>query len=221
MALTVTRYLPTRLAATRPRHGLTCVSFIAGVGMQINSSDPVVMHRMGDGGQAPGFAITLDAFRVRLAAGDERARARIGTDLLGLRVSRWSRTASSCQTMVRLRSVREFLYASYRTMYPASGLGVALFRGSGGRQLDGAVGSLGALEKVTASSRVRRVQEQGRFYRPLRLRHPHRAWHHQGAVGTQCVLDSSVSRWFTCGFFGLEANVRWHLFGRSGVPHHV
>lgn len=69
-----------------------------------------------------------------------RSCGRIGTDLLGLRVSRQSRTVSSCRTMVRLRSVREFLYASYRTMYPASGLGMALFRGSGGRQVDGAVG---------------------------------------------------------------------------------
>ena len=75
MALFVTRYLPTRLADTKPRHGLTCVPFIAGVGMQINSSDLVVMQRRGDGGRAPGFPITLDAFRMRLAAGDERARA--------------------------------------------------------------------------------------------------------------------------------------------------
>jgi hypothetical protein len=37
------------------------------------------------------------------------------------------------------------------------------------------LGSFGALEKVTASSRVRRAQEQGKFYRPLWLRHPHRA----------------------------------------------
>ena len=83
--------------------------------------------------------------------------------------------ASSCRTMVRLRSVREFLYASYRTMYPPSGLGMALFRGAGGRQVDGTVGTFGALEKVTASSRVRRAQEQGKFCRLLQLRHPHRA----------------------------------------------
>ena len=35
--------------------------------------------------------------------------------------------------------------------------------GAGGRQVDGAVGSFGALEKITASSRVRRAQEQGKF----------------------------------------------------------
>jgi len=35
--------------------------------------------------------------------------------------------------------------------------------GVGGRQVDGAIGSFSALEKITASSRVRRAQEQGKF----------------------------------------------------------
>ena len=34
---------------------------------------------------------------------------------------------------------------------------------AGGRQVDGAIGSFSALEKITASSRVRRAQEQGKF----------------------------------------------------------
>jgi isopentenyl diphosphate isomerase/L-lactate dehydrogenase-like FMN-dependent dehydrogenase len=33
----------------------------------------------------------------------------------------------------------------------------------GGRQVDGAIGSFSALEKITASSRVRRAQQQGKF----------------------------------------------------------
>jgi isopentenyl diphosphate isomerase/L-lactate dehydrogenase-like FMN-dependent dehydrogenase len=37
------------------------------------------------------------------------------------------------------------------------------FLGAGGRQVDGVVGSFSALEKITASSRVRRAQEQGKF----------------------------------------------------------
>jgi isopentenyl diphosphate isomerase/L-lactate dehydrogenase-like FMN-dependent dehydrogenase len=37
------------------------------------------------------------------------------------------------------------------------------FLGAGGRQVDGAIGSFSALEKITASSRVRRAQEQGKF----------------------------------------------------------
>jgi len=34
---------------------------------------------------------------------------------------------------------------------------------AGGRQVDGAIGSFSALEKITASSRVRRAQEEGKF----------------------------------------------------------
>ncbi len=35
--------------------------------------------------------------------------------------------------------------------------------GVGGRQVDGAIGSFSALESITASSRVRLAQEQGKF----------------------------------------------------------
>ena len=35
--------------------------------------------------------------------------------------------------------------------------------GVGGRQVDGAISSFSALEKITASSRVRNAQEQGKF----------------------------------------------------------
>jgi isopentenyl diphosphate isomerase/L-lactate dehydrogenase-like FMN-dependent dehydrogenase len=57
--------------------------FIAGVGAQVGTSDPVFMQRMGeDGGgglplrpdERPAFPLDLDAFRVRLAAGDQQAR---------------------------------------------------------------------------------------------------------------------------------------------------
>ena len=34
---------------------------------------------------------------------------------------------------------------------------------TGGRQVDGAIGSFTALEKITASSKVRRAQQQGKF----------------------------------------------------------
>ena len=34
---------------------------------------------------------------------------------------------------------------------------------TGGRQIDGAIGSFTALEKITASSRVQRAQQQGKF----------------------------------------------------------
>ena len=60
--------------------------FVAGVGVQVGTSDPVFMRQMGDddgtgGGLAPrpderpAFPLELDALRARLAAGDEKARA--------------------------------------------------------------------------------------------------------------------------------------------------
>jgi hypothetical protein len=47
------------------------------------------------------------------------------------------------------------------------------FGGSGGRQVEGAVGSFSALEKIIASSKVRRAQEQGKFTVLFDLGHPH------------------------------------------------
>jgi isopentenyl diphosphate isomerase/L-lactate dehydrogenase-like FMN-dependent dehydrogenase len=60
--------------------------FTAGVGVQVGTSDPVFMQRMmGEGGdvggltprpdERPAFPLDLDAFRARLVAGDEQARA--------------------------------------------------------------------------------------------------------------------------------------------------
>jgi isopentenyl diphosphate isomerase/L-lactate dehydrogenase-like FMN-dependent dehydrogenase len=57
--------------------------FIAGVGVQVGTSDPVFMRQMGDGGgsglaprpdERPAFPLDLDALRARLAAGDEQTR---------------------------------------------------------------------------------------------------------------------------------------------------
>ena len=63
--------------------------FIAGVGVQVGTSDPVFMRQMGDGDanddgggsglaprpdERPSFPLDLDALRARLAAGDEQAR---------------------------------------------------------------------------------------------------------------------------------------------------
>ena len=54
--------------------------FAAGVGVQVGTSDPVFMGRQPNGGLAPrpderpAFPLDLDAFRARLAAGDEQAR---------------------------------------------------------------------------------------------------------------------------------------------------
>jgi lactate 2-monooxygenase len=52
--------------------------FIAGVGVQVGTSDPVFMKRIGVAvrpDERPAFPLDLDAFRARLAAGDEQTRA--------------------------------------------------------------------------------------------------------------------------------------------------
>ena len=79
-ALVVT--LDTFLLGWRPHDLDTAyLPFIAGVGVQVGTSDPVFMHRQQpNGGLAPrtdertAFPLDLDGFRARLAAGDVRAR---------------------------------------------------------------------------------------------------------------------------------------------------
>jgi lactate 2-monooxygenase len=51
--------------------------FLAGVGAQVGTSDPAFMKRMGLAprvDERPAFPLDLDAFRARLAAGDEEAQ---------------------------------------------------------------------------------------------------------------------------------------------------
>jgi lactate 2-monooxygenase len=51
--------------------------FIAGVGVQVGTSDPVFMKQMGSTprpDERPAFPLYIEAFRERLAAGDEEAR---------------------------------------------------------------------------------------------------------------------------------------------------
>ena len=71
--------------------------FIAGVGVQVGTSDPVFMRRTGDGdssgagGRAPrpderpAFPLDLDAHRARLAEGDEQAGAAFALGVAWLR----------------------------------------------------------------------------------------------------------------------------------------
>jgi lactate 2-monooxygenase len=75
-ALVVT--LDTFLLGYRP-HDLdtTYLPFLAGVGVQVGTSDPVFMQQMGVAirpDERPEFPFDLEAFRERLAAGDEQAR---------------------------------------------------------------------------------------------------------------------------------------------------
>ena len=93
-ALVVT--LDTFLVGWRPHDLDTAyLPFIASVGAQVGTSDPVFMQQMGSryGGarpdERPAFPHDLEAFRERLAAGDEQAR-----DTFTLGVS-WLRETNS------------------------------------------------------------------------------------------------------------------------------
>jgi lactate 2-monooxygenase len=74
-ALVVT--LDTFLIGWRPHDLDTAyLPFLAGVGIQVGTSDPVFMKRMGSGvrpDERPAFPLDLEAFRGRLAAGDVEA----------------------------------------------------------------------------------------------------------------------------------------------------
>ena len=90
-ALVIT--VDTFLLGWRP-HDLdtTYLPFIAGVGVQVGTSDPVFMQQMGAAArpdERPAFPLDLEAFRERLAAGDEQAR-----DAFALGIS-WLREANS------------------------------------------------------------------------------------------------------------------------------
>lgn len=78
-ALVVT--IDTFLLGWRPHDLDTAyLPFTAGVGVQVGTSDPVFMQRMGSPygaarpDERPTFPLDLEAFRARLAAGDEQAR---------------------------------------------------------------------------------------------------------------------------------------------------
>lgn len=90
-ALVVT--LDTFLLGCRP-HDLdtTYLPFIAGVGVQVGTSDPVFMQQMGCAArpdERPAFPLDLEEFRERLAVGDDQAR-----DAFTLGIS-WLREANS------------------------------------------------------------------------------------------------------------------------------
>ncbi|KAH9983254.1 FMN-dependent alpha-hydroxy acid dehydrogenase [Russula vinacea] len=174
-ALVVT--LDTFLLGWRPHDLDTAyLPFIAGVGVQVGTSDPVFMQRMGDGGglaprpyERTPFPLDLDAFRARLEAGDEQARAAftLGTAWLSEANSGTFRSWKDIAFLrenwdgpIVLKGIQAVQDAHAAMDARVDGIIVS---NHGGRQVDGAVGSFNALEKITASSRVRRAQEQGNF----------------------------------------------------------
>lgn len=173
-ALVVT--LDTFLLGWRPHDLDTAYQpFLAGVGIQVGTSDPVFMRRMDSrfGGarpdERPAFPLDLKAFRERLAAGDEQARDAftLGISWLGEAHSgpfrSWADLAFLRQNWdgpIVLKGIQTVEDAHAAMDAHVDGIVVS---NHGGRQVDGAIGSFSALEKITASSRVRRAQEQGKF----------------------------------------------------------
>jgi len=140
--------------------------------VQVGTSDSVFMQRLQlppRPDERPTFPLNLDAFRARLAAGDEQAHEAftLGTG--------WLLEANSGQ----FRSWEDlaFLRANWDGPIVVKGIQTVedahaameahmdgiIVSNHGGRQVDGAIGSFSALEKITASSRVRRAQEQSKF----------------------------------------------------------
>ncbi|KAH9960187.1 FMN-dependent alpha-hydroxy acid dehydrogenase [Russula dissimulans] len=174
-ALVVT--LDTFLLGWRPHDLDTAyLPFVAGFGVQVGTSDPVFMRRMGgraprpaDEGPPASFPLDLPAFRVRLAAGDARAREAFELGMGWLREAN-SGTFRAWDDLAFLRRNWDgpIVLKGVQTVQDAHAAMDARMDGivvsnHGGRQIDGAIGSFSALEKITASSRVRRAQEQGQF----------------------------------------------------------
>ncbi|KAI9507965.1 FMN-dependent alpha-hydroxy acid dehydrogenase [Russula earlei] len=171
-ALVVT--VDTFLLGWRP-HDLDAayLPFLAGVGVQVGTSDPVFMQRMGGlaprPDERPAFPLDLEGFRARLAAGDVQARESFALGLGWLREAN-SGTFRSWADLAFLRENWDgpILLKGIQTAEDAHAAMDARMDGiivsnHGGRQIDGAIGSFNALEKITASSRVWRAQENGQF----------------------------------------------------------
>ncbi|KAF8487349.1 hypothetical protein DFH94DRAFT_678376 [Russula ochroleuca] len=122
------------------------------------------MRRMGGGdgsGLAPRpdertpFPLDLDVFRARLAAGDEQALAAFTLGAAWLREGH-SGTFRSWKDIAFLRENWDgpiVLTDAHAAMHArVDGIIVS---NHGGRQVDGAIGLFSALEKITASSKIR------------------------------------------------------------------
>ncbi|KAH9033599.1 FMN-dependent alpha-hydroxy acid dehydrogenase [Lactarius pseudohatsudake] len=170
-ALVVT--LDTTVVGWRPDDLNTAyLPFAAGVGIQVGTSDSVFMKRMGAPvrpDERPAFPLDQEAFRERLAGGDEET---VATFKL---VTGWLDEINSglFHTWEDLKFLRAnwdgpIVLKGIRTVDDAHSAMDARMDGivvsnHGGRQVDGAISSFSSLEKITASSKVLRAQKKGAF----------------------------------------------------------
>ncbi|KAF8262090.1 FMN-dependent alpha-hydroxy acid dehydrogenase [Lactarius quietus] len=142
--------------------------FGAGVGVQVGSSDPVFMQRIGvpvRPDDRPTFPLDLEAFRKRLVAGDEEAKVGIEwlKETASGRFQAWEDLAffrENWDGPIVLKGVQTPEDAHAAMDARMDGIVVS---NHGGRQIDGGISSFSALEKITASSKVLRAQKEGTF----------------------------------------------------------
>jgi len=140
--------------------------------VQVGTSDPIFMQRMGvpvRPDERPPFPLDLEAFRKRLAAGDEEAAVelRLGSGWLQETFSglfrAWEDLAflrDNWDGPIVLKGVQTADDAHAAMDARMDGIVVS---NHGGRQIDGAISTFSALEKITASPRVLRAQKEGSF----------------------------------------------------------
>jgi isopentenyl diphosphate isomerase/L-lactate dehydrogenase-like FMN-dependent dehydrogenase len=144
----------------------------AAVGVQVGTSDPVFMKRMGEPvrpDERPAFPLDLEAFRKRLAAGDKQAAValKLGTGWVDETNSGLFRTWEDLKFLrdnwdgpIVLKAIQTVEDAHAAMDARMDGIIVS---NHGGRQIDGAISTFSALEKITASSRVSVAQKKGTF----------------------------------------------------------
>ncbi|KAF5360870.1 hypothetical protein D9756_004946 [Leucocoprinus leucothites] len=142
-----------------------------GLGIQIGASDPVFMGRFGKKPitqTKPQWPYQPDVLNKKVAEGDEEAKEGV---LLG---TEWLKECNtSFKTWDDLKHLREFwdgplilkgiqrvADAERALEYGANGIVVS---NHGGRQLDGAIPSLYALEQICKSQRIKEAQRSGRL----------------------------------------------------------
>ncbi|KAI0298114.1 FMN-dependent alpha-hydroxy acid dehydrogenase [Multifurca ochricompacta] len=150
--------LDTFLLGWRPHDLDTAyLPFAAGVGVQVGTSDPVFMKRMGiplRPDDRPVFPLDMDAFRMRLAAGDEEAQTafKLGAGWLAEANSGLFRSWQDLEFLrnnwdgpIVLKGVQTVEDAHAAMDARMDGIVVS---NHGARQVDGAIGSFTALEKL-------------------------------------------------------------------------
>ncbi|KAH0832370.1 FMN-dependent alpha-hydroxy acid dehydrogenase [Lanmaoa asiatica] len=171
-ALVIT--LDTMILGWRPHDIETAyLPFAYGVGIQVGTSDPVFMKRFGlEPRQAESTAFPFEPAKIREAAferGDEHVMREmlLGKEWLGEVNSGEFRTWEDLKFIrdnwdgpIVLKGIQRVSDAEKAI---AQGINGIIVSNHGGRQVDGAIGSLDALDKIMRSRKVRAAQKAGKL----------------------------------------------------------